>query len=202
VKRWIILASIGASVTLFDQASKFLAVKHLTPALIDTPHLSDRVARFYGDVEHPCSHRYDARCPTLSFIDGVWNWRYVENPGAAWGLLSRVDEKFRVPFFLVISMGAIAFIINFFRKLADDQNLLVVSLSLVFGGAIGNFIDRLHLSYVIDFIDWYVGSAHWPTFNVADAAISAGVGLLVLEWIRDAIRSRAEAKVSPEESSA
>jgi signal peptidase II len=61
---------------------------------------------------------------------------------------------------------------------------LIISLSLVFGGAIGNFVDRLHLSYVIDFIDWYVRPiGHWPTFNVADCGITVGVGLLVLDMI-------------------
>jgi signal peptidase II len=187
LNRWLTLTAIGATVTVLDQASKFLVVKHLTPAFRHQASLADQVSRFYGDLEHPCAHRWDPRCPTMTFIGGFWNWRYVENPGAAWGLLSRLDDRVRIPFFLAISIGAIAFIINYFRKLRDDQTLVVVSLSLVFGGAIGNFIDRLHLSYVIDFIDWYVGSTHWPTFNVADAAISSGVGLLILEWIRDAV---------------
>jgi signal peptidase II len=200
-RRWIILAAIGTSMTLLDQATKFLAVKHLTPALAGVESLPDQVSRFYGDVEHPC-RGMATRCPNISFIDGLWSWRYVQNPGAAWGLLARADESVRIPFFLAISIGALAFIIAFFRKLTDEQHLLVIALSLVFGGAIGNFIDRLHLAYVIDFIDWYLGSVHWPTFNVADAAISTGVGLLVLDWVRDAIKSRAEAKASPEESSA
>jgi signal peptidase II len=86
-----------------------------------------------------------------------------------------------------VSIAAMIFIINYFKKTTAGQWLLRLALALVFGGAIGNFIDRLHLSYVIDFIDWYVGSTHWPTFNVADAAISSGVGLLILEWIRDAV---------------
>jgi len=200
VNRWIILAVIALSITLFDQWSKFLAVKHLTPAISETRPLLDQIASFYGEVEGPC-RGYEMRCTTHRVVEGFWNWRYVENPGAAWGFLSRVDERFRIPFFLCISIAAIAFIINFFRKLTNDQHLLIISLSLVFGGAIGNFIDRLHLSYVIDFIDWYVGTAHWPTFNVADAAISTGVSLLVLEWIRDALKNRA-AKTAPEESSA
>ena len=200
-RRWVVLATIGAAVTLLDQASKFLAVKHLTPALEGSHGLGEQLPRFYSDdIEHPC-HGFALRCPAVSVIDGFWNWRYVENPGAAWGFLSRVDEKVRVPFFLLISVGALFFIFSFFRKLTDDQHLMITSLSLVFGGAIGNFIDRLHLSYVIDFIDWYVGSAHWPTFNVADSAISCGVGLMVLEWIRDTIRSRAR-KPAPKESSA
>ncbi len=199
-RRWLILALVGTSVALLDQSTKFVAVKELTPAFEHTDGLTHQIGRFYRDIERPC-RRYEVRCPAVAFVGGVWSWRYVENPGAAWGLLAGADEKIRIPFFLLISVGALAFIITFFRKLNDDQRLLILSLSLVFGGAIGNFVDRLHLSYVIDFIDWYVGSSHWPTFNVADAAISAGVGLLVLEWIQAASKSRAEAS-SPEESSA
>ena len=106
--------------TLADQATKFLAVKNLTPALAGSTSLTDQLARFYGDIEHPC-RRFDARCPNVAFIDGFWSWRYVENPGAAWGLLARADESVRVPFFLAISIGAIIFIISFFRKLTDQQ---------------------------------------------------------------------------------
>lgn len=220
-RRWIILIAIGVAVTVVDQWTKFLAVKHLTPGIaqahapekapistkereeiLEDLSLGEQLGYFYGAVDHPC-RTFAARCPTVRVMDGFWNWRYVENPGAAWGLLAGTSEKYRVPFFLVVSLAAIAFIISFFRKLEDDQYLMIISLSLVFGGAIGNFIDRLHLSYVIDFIDWYVGSSHWPTFNFADAAISTGVALLVLEWIKDAVKNRAEdTSSSPEESSA
>jgi signal peptidase II len=58
------------------------------------------------------------------------------------------------------------------------------------GGAIGNFIDRLHLAYVIDFIDWYVGRTHWPTFNFADAAITSGVGLLIVDMFAQPEKTR------------
>lgn len=220
-RRWVILIAIGVGVTVVDQWTKFLVVKHLTPGIaqahapskapISTKEkesilrelsLTDQLGYFYGGVDHPC-RSFGARCPTARVVTGFWNWRYVENPGAAWGLLAGANEKYRVPFFLVVSIAAMAFIIRFFRKLDDDQYLMIVSLSLVFGGAIGNFIDRLHLSYVIDFIDWYVGSSHWPTFNFADAAISTGVALLILEWIKDAVANRAkETSSTPEESSA
>jgi signal peptidase II len=209
-RRWKILIIIGLAVAVFDQWTKFLAVKHLTPgferahlaklenekmtaeerkASVASLSLGQELAYFYGSVKAPCTN-VQVRCPTVQVIDGFWNWRYVENPGAAWGLLANAADKLRVPFFIVISLAAIAFIISFFRKLPDSQLLLAVSLSLVFGGAIGNFIDRLHLNYVIDFIDWYVGTSHWPTFNVADSAITSGVALLVIQWIRDWISGK------------
>jgi signal peptidase II len=209
-RRWKILIIVGLTIAVVDQWTKFLAVKHLTPG-ITRAHTGavgsisqaeiDRVdaelgffqelGYFYGSVKAPCRSP-QSRCPSISVVDGFWNHRYVENPGAAWGLLANASDSLRVPFFILVSLGAIAFIIGFFRKLQESQLLLISSLSLVFGGAIGNFIDRLHLSYVIDFIDWYAGTAHWPTFNFADAAITSGVALLVIEWIRDSIRARAE----------
>src|SRR6185436_6601841 len=145
---------------------------------------------FYGSIKGPCSEVRSGECPTIEVVDGMWNWRYVENKGAAWGLLAGASEAVRIPFFILVSLGAIAFIISFFRKLPETQLLLIVSLSLVFGGAIGNFMDRLHLSYVIDFIDWHAGPNHWPTFNFADSAITTGVALLVIQWIRDAVTGK------------
>ncbi|NJK88953.1 MAG: signal peptidase II [Myxococcales bacterium] len=143
-------------------------------------------------MEHPCRGA-GLDCPTLEVVDGFWYWRYVQNPGAAWGVLRDAPENLRVPFFFFVSVAAIVFILAFFRKLEDQQHLTIVALSLVFGGAIGNFIDRIHLSYVIDFIDWYIGTYHWPTFNIADSAISCGVVLLMIEWIRDAVRGGSKA---------
>lgn len=208
-KRWIILIAVGLAVGVVDQWTKFLAVKHLTPGLAqvdagtDQPlaekeveerlaqmSLGDQLGAFF-EVKHPCQN-FQARCRSVPVVDGFWNWRYVENPGAAWGIMSKSSDDVRIPFFLFVPIAAVIFIIAFVRKLEDDQLLSISAMSLVFGGAIGNFIDRLHLSYVIDFIDWYVGASHWPTFNFADAAISTGVGLLMLEWLRDWQRSRGE----------
>lgn len=212
-RRWKILIVVGLVLTLADQWTKYLAVRHLTPgvamAAADTDDrmtkaevdevvagvgVFEGVAAFYGEIRHPCDRQARAVCPTVRVVDGFWNHRYVENPGAAWGLLANASESVRVPFFLLVSTGAVVFIIFFFRKLEDDQHLMIWSLSLVFGGAIGNLIDRLHLSYVVDFIDWYVGTAHWPTFNVADAGITSGVVLLMLEWLRDTVRARKPAE--------
>jgi len=201
--RWRILIAVGLTVVVLDQVSKFLAVRYLTPGIANAhfarsghpfPDGATRVrlmgelgslrafGLFYADVVDPC-RPVQAYCPTVAVVSGFWNWRYVENPGAAWGLLATAPAFIRLPFFYAVSAGAIVFILWFYRRLQPDQTLLAVALSLVFGGAIGNFIDRLHLTYVIDFIDWYAGQAHWPTFNVADAGITVGVLLLIVDMI-------------------
>lgn len=204
--RWKLLIVIGLAVTAVDQWTKFLAVKHLTPGIamlhddarpgmtaeerakiLPKIDIGTQVSGFYFSVKDPCVL---VRCPHVEVVDGFWNWRYVQNPGAAWGLLASAPEWARIPFFWVVSFAAFVFIIVFFKRLKNDQLMLIISLSLVFGGAVGNFIDRLHLNYVIDFVDWYVGDRHWPTFNVADAAISTGVALLMLEWILDSVRTK------------
>lgn len=199
--RWRILIVVALAIAISDQWTKYLAVRHLTPG-IERAHLADLglenapaaerkaaieslsffrgLTYFYGSVKKPCDETI-AYCPQIRVIPGFWNWKYVENPGAAWGLFSGLNDSLRVPFFFAVSIGALLFIGWFFKKLRDDQRLLIWSLSLVFGGAIGNFIDRLHLSYVIDFVDWYIGRHHWPTFNLADAAITAGVVLLIVD---------------------
>ncbi|MBI4817228.1 MAG: signal peptidase II [Deltaproteobacteria bacterium] len=196
--RWIFVATVALLVILADQWTKFLAVRDLTPGVREAhvraiegglpagdPDLTQQLGYFYGAVSNPCDHRgfVYPRCETISFIDGFWAFRYVENKGAAWGLFAGVSDRFRVPLFYAISIAALVFIFGYLRKLSDRQRMMAWGLSLVLGGALGNFVDRLHLQYVIDFIDWYAGSFHWPTFNVADAAISTGVGLLILDSV-------------------
>jgi signal peptidase II len=66
-------------------------------------------------------------------------------------------------------------------RLQKHETLLAISLSLVLGGALGNLIDRLAYGYVIDFLDVYYGTQHWPAFNIADSAITLGVALMLLE---------------------
>ena len=99
---------------------------------------------------------------------------YVENKGAAFGLFSALGNKF----FIVISLITIAVIIIYALKFA--KGLEVYSFSLIIGGALGNLIDRLTIGKVIDFIDVFVGKWHWPAFNVADSALTIGIGLFIL----------------------
>ena len=124
---------------------------------------------------------------SIQVIDGFFNLRYVENCASAFGVMNRVPEGFRFPFFLVISLLALGFIPYLYVKTPADQRLMLYGLPFILGGAIGNLIDRLVTRYVIDFIEWYVRiggqDRHWPTFNIADAAIVIGIGLMVLQML-------------------
>jgi signal peptidase II len=91
---------------------------------------------------------------------------------------------FRYIFFLTVTIAAIGLIFYYIQKSATNNRLLVFSLSLILAGAVGNLIDRLRFEEVIDFLDVYVGSYHWPAFNIADSAISMGAVFLIIEMIR------------------
>ena len=97
--------------------------------------------------------------------------------------MADLPDSIRTPFFLVVSFVAMGLLIHFFRSSHPEARLFRVALAMVMGGAIGNLIDRARLGYVIDFIDWHWYEHHWPTFNIADAFISVGVSLLVLDMI-------------------
>ncbi|MGA3122137.1 MAG: signal peptidase II [Polyangiaceae bacterium] len=109
----------------------------------------------------------------------------ARNRGGAWGLLQTTSENVRRPFFLLVSVAAIAFIMTLYRRLHAHQLALKWGLPLVLGGALGNVLDRIRYGHVIDFIDVHVTlkgvEHHWPTFNVADIAICVGVGLMALD---------------------
>jgi signal peptidase II len=109
----------------------------------------------------------------------------ARNPGGAWGLLQTTSENVRRPFFLLVSVAAIAFIMSLYRRLTPNQHALKWGLPLVLGGALGNVVDRIRYGRVVDFIDAHIGHGamerHWPTFNIADVAICVGVGLMALD---------------------
>jgi len=109
----------------------------------------------------------------------------AKNRGGAWGLLQTTSENVRRPFFLLVSVAAIAFIMTLYRRLLPRQRALKWGLPLVLGGALGNVLDRIRYGHVIDFIDVHIVyrniERHWPTFNVADIAICVGVGLMAID---------------------
>jgi signal peptidase II len=121
----------------------------------------------------------------------------ARNRGGAWGLLQSTSENVRRPFFLLVSVAAIAFIMTLYRRLQPQQRALKWGLPLVLGGALGNVFDRIRYGHVIDFIDAHVGEHHWPTFNVADIAICVGVGLMAVDMFTSK-RGRALVLHAPE----
>ena len=116
-------------------------------------------------------------------IPGFLNLVYVMNPGAAFGFLANASETFRYVFFIGITVLAIGLIVYYLVKSNPRDLLLTGSLTLIFGGAVGNLIDRIRFGAVVDFLDIYIGGAHWPAFNVADSAITVGAILMIWELI-------------------
>ena len=117
-------------------------------------------------------------------IDGFFNITYIRNPGAAFGFLANAAPLFRSGFLIVVSTAAIVMVLYYLARNRSDGVLLTGALSLITGGAAGNLIDRIRFGNVVDFLDVYIGSYHWPAFNVADSAISIGAVLLVVEMFR------------------
>jgi signal peptidase II len=109
-----------------------------------------------------------------------FNLTYVHNTGAAFSFLSEAGGWQRW-FFAGLAVIISAVIAVWLARLKQHETLLAVALSLVLGGAIGNLIDRLAYGYVIDFLDVYYQTWHWPAFNIADSAITLGVILMLAE---------------------
>ncbi len=138
---------------------------------------------------------------TITVIkDHLW-FSLAYNKGGAWGLLHDAPDSVRRPFFVIVSVVAIFFILSLYRKLHENQWALKWGLPLVLGGALGNLADRIIRVGVVDFIQYrasWVGMMnslihkifsnwvvvdYWPTFNVADIAICIGVGLMAIDMI-------------------
>jgi len=118
---------------------------------------------------------------SISVIPDFFNLTYVRNFGAAFGFLAESHPSFREIFFLAMPPVALIIILAILKGVDDDDTWQIVALSSIFGGAIGNYIDRLRFRYVIDFLDFHFKNRYsWPAFNVADVAIVSGVGLLLL----------------------
>jgi signal peptidase II len=113
-------------------------------------------------------------------ITSFFKLTYVRNTGAAFSFLSDAGGWQRW-LFAVLAILISIIIAVWLTRLKKQETLLAVALSLILGGAMGNLIDRLAYGYVIDFLDVYYQTWHWPAFNVADSAITLGVMLMLLE---------------------
>ncbi len=133
-------------------------------------------------------HRTMELFQSIPVIDGFFNIFYIRNRGAAFSFLSQAS--WRLPFFIAVSLIASGVILVAFGRLRNDQKLAQASLAMIFSGAVGNLIDRVRMGEVIDFLDVYWGSHHWPAFNVADSFICVGVALLALDMLREERRAK------------
>ncbi len=120
---------------------------------------------------------------SIPVLPGFFNITYIRNPGAAFGFLAGASPTFRYVFFIGVTVAAIGLIIHYLRTYAAGDQLLTISLGMILSGAIGNLIDRVRFGEVIDFLDVYLGTTHWPAFNVADSAISVGAFILFFHLI-------------------
>lgn len=107
-------------------------------------------------------------------IGGLFSLTHIENSGAAFGFLAGVDSRWVAVFFVAVSLAASAFIVYIYGGLEHGDWVMKVSLTLIFGGAVGNLCDRVMFGTVTDFLDFYIGTWHWYTFNIADSCITVG----------------------------
>ena len=151
--KYIRLVVIGGIIVIIDQLTKFFIVNYLP--------LHD----------------------TVPVVSGLFNIIHIKNPGGAFGLLANLTPGMRTFIFLFISSLAVGLILYFYLKTPVNQSWLAAGFALIFGGAIGNLIDRIRFGVVTDFLDFYISKYHWPAFNVADSAITAGIGIFVFHLL-------------------
>ncbi len=152
---------VGAIVLALDQITKLLALSHLLPGI------------------------------PLEIVDGYFSLTLVMNPGLAFGLLGGLPVAWRW-LVALLSMAALLVLARVaVRVLADGGPAARVAIGLIFGGAVGNLVDRARFGAVVDFLDFYVRAWHWPAFNVADSAITVGVALLALRLLLQPASARA-----------
>ena len=120
---------------------------------------------------------------SIPVIPGFFNLTHIHNPGGAFGFMAAGHPGLRNLLFIGVSSLAMAMLIYFYRNTPNTHPYLAAALAMIFGGAMGNLIDRLRFGEVVDFLDVYIGAYHWPAFNVADSAISIGIGIFILHVV-------------------
>lgn len=160
--------------------------------------LADVASKAWAEIVLTTRPAHD---PSIILVANHLTLTLAYNRGGAWGLLQSASEFVRRPFFLCVSVAAVVFIVSLYSRLAPMQRALKWGLPLVLGGALGNLTDRIVRTSVVDFIDyrgdwitkmnqgiaavfpaWNI-TDHWPTFNVADMCICAGVALMAIDMI-------------------
>ncbi len=116
-------------------------------------------------------------------IKNFFSITHILNPGGAFGFFASSSPGVRKFIFLFASSIVALLILWFYKKYAENFIFLSIGLALIFGGAVGNLIDRFIYGKVVDFLDFYMGTYHWPAFNIADSAITIGMGILIYHII-------------------
>ena len=149
------VVTIAGGVVLLDQIVKLIALDHLTPGV------------------------------SVDVIPGLVALTLVKNPGLAFGLLSGIPAGWRWVVGLLSLLALVVLLRVALRILPSGGWREQSSIGLIFGGAVGNLIDRMRFGAVVDFVDVHVRGWHWPAFNVADSAITVGVAVLALGMLAD-----------------
>jgi signal peptidase II len=152
-RRYMLFLLVGAGILLIDQVTKGLVMGKFS--------LSE----------------------TLDVIPGFFNLTYIRNTGGAFGVLAGEASRFRTGLFFAISCVALGIIFYLYTRIPPGRPWLDASLAMTLGGALGNLIDRLRFGEVVDFLDFHIGTLHWPAFNVADSAISVGIGIFCFYFV-------------------
>jgi signal peptidase II len=118
---------------------------------------------------------------SVAVVPGFFHLTHVENRGAAFGLFAESPSEWKIAVLVLFSLIALVVVSALLWKNSHAMTTTGVGLALILGGALGNLWDRLLSGQVVDFLDFYVGSYHWPAFNLADSAIVVGALLLVSE---------------------
>lgn len=120
----------------------------------------------------------------IEVIPGFFNLVHVRNTGGAFSIFAEANSFWRQSLFMGLTIFVVVIILFAYGKVRSEDRWTRTAYALISGGALGNLIDRLRFGEVIDFLDCFVGAYHWPAFNVADSAITAGALMLVISLLR------------------
>ena len=120
---------------------------------------------------------------SITVIPGFFDLTRVHNTGTAFGFMNTTDFPFKTVILACVAVGALAALAMYAATLPANQWLARIGLALILGGAAGNLIDRVTEGYVVDFVDLYWSGWHFWAFNVADASITVGVALMILDLL-------------------
>lgn len=121
---------------------------------------------------------------SVEVIPGLLNFTHVRNTGVAFGLFPSGGDALGTWILTILGLAALAFVAYYFWIAELSDRMLLAALGLILGGAVGNLADRIASGAVTDFVDFYFGTYHWHTFNVADSAITIGIVLMILGTFR------------------
>lgn len=176
LRKWLVLGGIVAAVLGADQGTKRWASAALARPV--KGHFPPRC-----NPEGPVAERELLEASKeIDVVDGFFELRYSENCGGAFSILHQQKQSLRRPFFYAAYLLSGLLLMYFFVKLRENEKVLLLAFSAILGGAIGNAIDRIARSYVVDFVYWHWrDAASWPIFNIADVGITVGLALILLD---------------------